>query len=91
VELLKYGLVAKNPDDRQLSVAEHVAYGSRDGKSRYISTSSSLDAVQHFRYMKTQERCKYGNGRTDIEDSQNKMCFCRYERKEVMYCVISAI
>jgi hypothetical protein len=55
-DILKYGLVAKNPDDRQLSVAEHVAYGSRDGKSRYISTSSSLDAVQHFRYMKTQER-----------------------------------
>lgn len=67
-DIIKYGLVAKNPDDRQLSVAEHVAYGSRDGKSRYISTSSSLDAVQHFRYMKTQERCKFGNGRTDIAE-----------------------
>ena len=66
-DILTYGLVAKNPDDRQISVAEHVANGSGDGKSRYISTCSSLGAAQHFRYLKTRGR-KYRYGRKDIAE-----------------------
>jgi len=64
--MLNDGLVAKNPNDRQLSVAEHVANGSRDGKSRYISTSSSLFDTRDFLSMKIQESCRYGNGRKEI-------------------------
>ena len=66
-DILTYGLVAKNPDDRQISVAEHVANGSGDGKSRYISTCSSLGAAQHFRYLKTRGR-KYRYGQKDIAE-----------------------
>ena len=65
-DIIKDGLVAKNPNDRQLSVAEHVANGSGGGQSRYISTCSSLYAAQHFLSLKIRKHCRYKNGRKDI-------------------------
>ena len=67
-DILIYGLVAKNPNDRQISVAEHVANSSGGGQSRYISTCSTLDRARHFRYLKTRGRFRYRNGRTDIAE-----------------------
>ena len=65
-DILSDGLVAKNPNDRQLDVAEHVANGSSGGQSRYISTCSSLGAAQRFRGLKIRKHCRYKYGRKDI-------------------------
>ena len=64
--MIENGLVAKDPNGH-LSVAEHVANGSHGGKSRYISTCSSLGAAKNLRRLKTQSR-RFRSGRKDIAE-----------------------
>ncbi|XP_052068404.1 uncharacterized protein LOC127707732 [Mytilus californianus] len=54
------GLMAKNPRSNT-TVAEHVANGSNEGDSRYISTCSTLSAAQNLLRLKTKSKYRNGN------------------------------
>ena len=63
-ENINNGLTAKNCYSC-ISVAEHVAYGSNGGTSKYISTCSSTSGVQTIRRLKLRSR-RYRYGTTQI-------------------------